>query len=102
MSQYDAEGPPGSRYRTPRVPGSPRLVIALLFAALALSACTQGELSQQDLSLACEMHKCDCAPDNSVFKPGVGLLWNLDGSAYCPEDYHLRMLDLPPSQKMVT
>ncbi len=48
------------------------------------------------------MRKCDCAPDNEPFKAGVPVLWQTDGSTYCPKAYHLRLLDLPPSSKMVT
>jgi hypothetical protein len=74
----------------------------LLGLATSIAGCSQTGLSQQDLSLACELHKCDCASDASTFDPGKPLLWQQDGSAYCPKDYHLRMLDLPPSQKMTT
>jgi hypothetical protein len=78
--------------------------IVVLAVMCGLSACADrgSDMSQQDLSLACEMHKCDCAPDGQSFTAGVPVLWQLDGSAYCPKSYHLRMLDLPPSQKMVT
>ena len=79
------------------------LQLGLLAGLLALSACAgDSSMSQQDLSLACEMHKCDCASDNSTFDPGVAVQWQLDGSASCKKGYHLRMLDLPPSSKMVT
>jgi hypothetical protein len=48
------------------------------------------------------MRKCDCGPDDQLFKPGVPVLWQTDGSTYCPKGYHLRVLDQPPSSKMVT
>jgi hypothetical protein len=73
----------------------------LLALLLVVSACSSGA-SQEDLSLACEMHKCDCAPDSSSFDPGVPVLWQQDGSATCPKAHHLRVLDQPPSSKMVT
>jgi hypothetical protein len=76
--------------------------LGALAGLLFLSACANQGMSQEDLSLACEMHKCDCASDSSSFAAGVPVLWQLDGSAYCPKGYHLRMLDLPPSSKMVT
>ncbi|HZT20201.1 MAG TPA: hypothetical protein VFA23_12415 [Dongiaceae bacterium] len=84
--------------------GGPLLRGGLFALLLALSACAGSESAktQEELSLACEMRKCDCAPDNSPFKAGKPLLWQLDGSAYCPKGYHLRLLDLPPSSKMVT
>ena len=91
----------GSRLgcRRQAIPGG----IGLLPLLLLLAACAgDSGRSQQELSLACEMHKCDCAPDASSFQSGVPVKWNLDGSAYCPKAYHLRMLDLPPSSKMVT
>ena len=79
----------------------PQLV--LLGGLFGLSACAgDSSMTQQDLSLACEMHKCDCASDSSTFDPGIPVQWQLDGSAFCKKGYHLRMLDLPPSSKMVT
>jgi hypothetical protein len=79
------------------------LQFVLLGALLALSACAgDSSMTQQDLSLACEMHKCDCASDSSTFDTGIPVQWQLDGSASCKKGYHLRMLDLPPSSKMVT
>ena len=86
-----------------RVAGWIGLQFALLGGLLALSACAgDSSMTQQDLSLACEMHKCDCASDSSTFDPGIPVQWQLDGSASCKKGYHLRMLDLPPSSKMVT
>jgi hypothetical protein len=77
--------------------------LGLLPLLLALSACAGDDAAtQQDLSLACEVRKCDCAPDGALFKASVPVLWQTDGSAYCPKAYHLRLLDLPPSSKMVT
>lgn len=77
--------------------------IALAGSLLVLAGCSpESSMSQQDLSLACEMRKCDCAPDSSTFDPGIPVQWQLDGSAYCKKGYHLRILDLPPSSKMVT
>ncbi|HSY86799.1 MAG TPA: hypothetical protein VLA85_09525 [Verrucomicrobiae bacterium] len=77
--------------------------LGLLPLLMALSACTGGsDERQQNLSLACEMRKCDCGPDDQLFKPGVPVLWQTDGSTYCPKGYHLRILDQPPSSKMVT
>ena len=79
------------------------LQLSLLGGLLALSACAgDSSMTQQDLSLACEMHKCDCASDSSTFDPGTPVQWQLDGSDSCKKGYHLRMLDLPPSSKMVT
>jgi hypothetical protein len=87
--------------------GAPRQArarwLGLLPLLLALSACAGNDAAtQQNLSLACEMRKCDCAPDNEPFKAGVPVLWQTDGSTYCPKAYHLRLLDQPPSSKMVT
>ena len=98
-----------SRRRRPmrRVAGSIGLrlglLVGLLGGLLGLAACAgDSSMTQQDLSLACEMHKCDCASDSSTFDPGIPVQWQLDGSASCKKGYHLRMLDLPPSSKMVT
>ena len=72
----DRSGPGGSRQARVRWLG-------LLPLLLALSACAGDDATtQQDLSLACEMHKCDCAPDSEPFKAGVPVLWQTDGSTY--------------------
>jgi hypothetical protein len=77
--------------------------LGVLPLLLALSACAGNDAAtQQNLSLACELRKCDCAPDNEPFKAGVPVLWQTDGSTYCPKAYHLRLLDQTPSSKMVT
>jgi hypothetical protein len=77
--------------------------LGLLPLLVALSACAGDDPARQEnLSLACEMRKCDCAPDGQPFKAGVPVLWQTDGSTYCPKAYHLRILDQPPSSKMVT
>ena len=77
--------------------------LAVLPILMALAACAGDDPARQEnLSLACEMRKCDCAPDNEPFKVGVPVLWNTDGSTYCPKAYHLRLLDQAPSSKMVT
>src|SRR5262249_75992 len=53
----------------------------LILTALSLSACADSsEMSQKDLSLACEFRKCDCARDNQSFA-GQAVQWQQDGSA---------------------
>jgi hypothetical protein len=98
---HDRQEDVGSRRRWSARRGAGRT--ALLAGLLALAGCAGGDSrSQQDLSLACEMRKCDCASDTNSFEAGIPVQWQLDGAAFCKKGYHLRILDLPPSSKMVT
>jgi hypothetical protein len=65
------------------------LVTALLLPALAGCSYPGGRTADQaNLSLACEMAKCECRAPRSGWSfhddPGKPVLWRADGSAYCP------------------
>ena len=62
-----------------------------LLGALAVAGCSLWEAPASEpanLSLACEMTKCECRPPTSVWSfsdtPGKPVAWRSDGSAYCP------------------
>ena len=70
--------------------------IALVFL---LAACAQDRSKTLNLPIACETEVCDCASDSGYSAKPPPLLWKTDGTAYCPEGYHLHMKP-PPSQRM--
>ena len=71
----------------------------LLPAVLLLSACSVGQVEPADLPVACETATCDCASDSGFTAKPPPMQWKTDGSAYCPQGYHLHMPP-PPSQRL--
>jgi hypothetical protein len=65
---------------------------------LLLAACAQDRGATLNLAIACETEVCDCAKDSGYTVKAPALLWKTDGTAYCPEGYHLHMKP-PPSQR---
>jgi len=69
----------------------------LLGLALGLLGCaSEVEKQSTKLSLACEVTKCDCASDFMTLFDSQPVQWKPDGSASCPEGYHLRRLQMAP------
>jgi len=64
--------------------------------AFALLGCT-GANDPVNLSLACEMVKCECRPPKSSWSlsdaPGRPVEWRHDGSAYCRQGLSLTRID---------
>jgi hypothetical protein len=71
----------------------------LLPALLLLGACSVGQVEPADLPVACETAACECASDSGFTAKAPPLQWKTDGSAYCPQGYHLHMPP-PPSQRL--
>ena len=71
---------------------SPALAFALLGCGFFSDANDPG-----NLSLACEMVKCECRPPKSSWSlgdaPGRPVEWRHDGSAYCRQGLSLTRLD---------
>jgi hypothetical protein len=67
---------------------------------LLLSACAPDHNPSLNLPVACETAICDCAKDNGYTTKPPPMLWKIDGTAYCPEGYHLHMP--PPSSQRMT
>jgi hypothetical protein len=67
--------------------------------AFALSGCGyfSGTGDPGNLSLACEMVKCECRPPKSTWSlsdaPARPVEWRHDGSAYCRQGLSLTRLD---------
>ena len=66
---------------------------------LVLSACAMGSGNPADLPVACETNTCDCANDNGFTAKPPPMQWKTDGTAFCPQGYHLHMPPAP-SQRL--
>ena len=71
------------------------------FIALALltAACAQDLGGSANLPVACETAVCNCASNSGYTAKPPPMQWKIDGTAFCPEGYHLHMPP-PPSQRM--
>lgn len=75
-----------------------RAILTALVLGLLAGCAEQAERENARLSLACELAKCDCVSNTLTFFDSRPVQWNADGSAACPEGYHLRRLSEPPKQ----
>ncbi|MEA2781809.1 MAG: hypothetical protein QOK29_3353 [Rhodospirillaceae bacterium] len=66
-----------------------------------LGACAP-QKQAKDLSLVCEVSKCDCAKTAGFSMDSKPVEWRSDGSAFCPAGYYLRSLEKTPSMRMTT
>jgi hypothetical protein len=81
-------------------PPMQRAILSTLILGL-LSGCAAAiEKETAKLSLACEVSKCDCASNFMTLFDSQPVQWKPDGTAYCPEDYHLRRLTPAPAKPM--
>lgn len=71
----------------------------LVALTVILGACTLGSRGPADLPVACETNTCDCASDNGYTAKPPPMQWKTDGTAFCPQGYHLHMPP-PPSQRL--
>lgn len=82
--------------RTMRVP------LLGLVVAMLVAGCVSDEETQKDLSGACQVQRCVCAPGGwspASASQGSPVLWRADGSAACPEGLKLhRKKPLPRQQ----
>ncbi len=67
----------------------PRLPLSLLSLLVLLAACA-GAGEEDNLAIACQLQKCECAEDNLLGIDTTPIVWQQDGSASCPEGYRLR------------
>jgi hypothetical protein len=75
------------------------IAIGLVCGAVAGCA-AEAEREAARLSLACQVSKCDCASDIFVIFDSEPIQWKDDGSASCPEGYHLRRLTPAPENPL--
>ena len=77
-----------------------RTVLAAL-AIVVLAGCTAAaEKEAKQLSLACQLQRCDCVSNAVLFFESEDVLWKQDGTAYCREGYHLRRLEPAPARAL--
>ena len=81
--------------------GRRRGIAALCLTALGLlgASCSLGGGEPKNLPVACETADCDCAKDDGYVAKPPAVQWKTDGTASCPEGYHLHMAP-PPSQRL--
>lgn len=73
--------------------------LALLVLGGLLAGCSAAaDREAERLSLACQVSKCDCISNALTFFDEEPIRWNKDGTAYCPEGYHLRRLEPTPDK----
>jgi hypothetical protein len=77
-----------------------RAVLLTLVLGLVAACAAAAEKEAAKLSLACQVSKCDCASNFMTLFDSQPVQWKADGSAYCPEDYHLRRLEPAPANPM--
>lgn len=69
--------------------------LTCLALLVLLAACAPAQSSNKNLPLACEINKCDCVEDGVFAKSAQPPSWKLDGTAFCPVNFHLRMETAP-------
>jgi hypothetical protein len=77
-----------------------RAILPTLILGLVAGCAAEVEKEATKLSLACQVSKCDCASNFMTLFDTQPVQWRSDGSAYCPEDYHLRRLEPAPAKPM--
>jgi len=71
--------------------------ILLGLALCLLPGCAEQAAQQAaKLSQACQITKCDCASDFMPVFDRQPVAWKPDGTASCPEGYHLRRIERAP------
>ena len=77
-----------------------RAILSALILGLMAGCAAQAEKESAKMSLACQFSKCDCASNTFTLFDTQAVQWKSDGTAFCPEGYHLRRLEDPPTQPL--
>ena len=77
-----------------------RAIMSVLILGVIAGCAAEVEKEAAKLSFACQVSKCDCASNVMPLFDTQPVQWNSDGSAYCPEGYHLRRLAPAPAKPM--
>lgn len=78
----------------------PRAILSTLILGLMAGCAAQVEKETARMSLACQFSRCDCASNFLTLFDTQAVQWKSDGTAFCPEGYHLRRLEDPPKQPL--
>ena len=72
--------------------------VSLSVVVLSLAACVSApEKPESNLSLRCEVAKCECQDPAKPFSPAASVVWNQDGTASCGEGLRLALSKEKPS-----
>jgi hypothetical protein len=77
-----------------------RAILSTLILGLVAGCAAEAEKEGTRMSFACQVSKCDCASNIMTLFDAQPVQWKSDGSAYCPEGYHLRRLAPAPAKPM--
>lgn len=75
-----------------------RAILSVLVLGIVGGCAAAVEKEATKLSLACQVSRCDCASNVMTLFDSQPAQWKSDGSAYCPEGYHLRRLEPAPAK----
>lgn len=75
-----------------------RTLALLLLVGVVAGCSAAAEREAARLSQVCQISKCDCISNTLTFFDEEPVRWNKDGTAYCPEGYHLRRLETTPDK----
>lgn len=75
-----------------------RIVPLLVLGGLLAGCSAAADREAAQLAQACQVSRCDCISNTLTFFDEEPIQWNKDGTAYCPEGYHLRRLETPPQK----
>jgi len=75
-----------------------RAILSILVFGFMAGCAAQVEKETAKLSIACEVSRCDCASDILTLFVSQPVQWKSDGSASCPDGYHLRRLSPAPTK----
>ena len=64
-------------------------LLSIILMAALLGACAAAN-QDENLALLCQLKKCDCVRGSVIALESQPVLWKADGSASCPEGFHLR------------
>jgi hypothetical protein len=79
-------------------PDMRRAILSILMLGFMAGCAAQVEKETAKMSFACEISRCDCASNVLTLFDSQPVQWKSDGSAYCPDGYHLRRLSPAPAK----
>lgn len=77
-----------------------RIVLSVIAIGLLVGCSAAAEKEAANLSLACQLSKCDCISNTFLFADTEPVQWKADGTAHCRDGYHLRRLEAAPTKPM--
>jgi len=69
-----------------------RAILSIFLLGFAAGCAAQVEKETAKMSYACQVSRCDCASNVLTLFDSQPVQWKSDGTASCPDGYHLRRL----------